>query len=91
MTCTSSASPQRERQLNRLIQELQPDLILFSGDIINLSYVEDPVAWQEAREILGEWQAPAGVYVVTGSPAVDLEHVFPQLVEGLNLCWLKED
>ena len=30
--------------------------------------------------------------MVTGSPAVDLEHVFPKLVEGLdNLCWLRDE
>ena len=81
----------RERQLNRLIAELKPDLILFSGDVINLSYIEDPVAWRDAREILSEWRAPAGVYGVTGSPAVDLEHVFPRLVEGMPLTWLKGD
>jgi predicted MPP superfamily phosphohydrolase len=83
---------QRERKLNQLIQELKPDLVLFSGDVLNLSYVEDPVAWQLAREILAQWSAPYGVYVVTGSPAVDLEHVFPRLVEGLdNLRWLRDE
>lgn len=83
---------ERERYLNRLVKRLKPDLILFSGDIINLSYIEDPIAWEEARKIICEWQAPGGVFFVTGSPAVDLEHVFPKLVEGLdNLQWLKED
>ncbi len=83
---------QRERHLNQLIQELKPDLILFSGDVINLSYLEDPVAQQDARVILGQWHAPYGVYMVTGSPAVDLEHVFPKLVSGLdNVCWLRDE
>ena len=81
----------REQQLNTLIRELKPDVILFSGDVINLSYVEDPQAWQAARSIMGAWQAPGGVYVVTGSPAVDLEHVFPSLVEGLPLRWLQDE
>jgi len=82
----------RERQLNQLIQSLRPDLILFSGDILNLSYLEDPEAWRAAREILQEWKAPYGTFVVTGSPAVDLEHVFPKLIDGMDhLCWLKED
>lgn len=83
---------QREKQLQRLITDLHPDLILFSGDIINLSFVEDPVAWQAARDILRQWTAPYGVYVVSGSPAVDLEHVFPHLVGDLeNLQWLREE
>lgn len=83
---------QRERHLNQLIEELKPDLILFSGDVLNLSYIEDPVAQQEAREILSQWRAPHGVYVVTGSPAVDMEHVYPKLVGGLdNLRWLRDE
>jgi uncharacterized protein len=81
----------RELQLNRLVLELKPDIILFSGDIINLSYVEDPVAWADARKILAEWHAPGGVFAVTGSPAVDLEQIFPRLVEGMPLTWLQED
>jgi predicted MPP superfamily phosphohydrolase len=82
----------RERLLNQRVRELKPDIILFSGDVINLSYIEDPVAWEEARKVLSEWHAPGGTFVVTGSPAVDLAHVFPRLVEGLdNLRWLRED
>lgn len=83
---------QREKHLNQLVEQIKPDIILFSGDVINLSYVEDPAAWSEARKILSQWRAPGGTFVVTGSPAVDLEHVFPRLVEGLdNLIWLRED
>lgn len=81
----------RERQLNRLVEEIKPDLILFSGDALNLSHVEDTVSWDCVREIWSQWRAPGGVYVVTGSPAVDLAHVFPKLVEGLPLRWLQED
>lgn len=82
----------REKHLLRLIDALHPDIILFSGDVINLSFVEDPSAWQAAREIMRQWKAPYGVYVVAGSPAVDLEHVFPHLVGDLdNLRWLRED
>lgn len=82
----------RERQLNQLIDSLQPDLIVFSGDILNLSYLEDPGAWQSAREIMEAWKAPCGTFVVTGSPAVDLDYVFPTLIDGMDhLTWLKED
>lgn len=81
----------RERQLVHLIDELKPDMILFSGDVINLSYIEDPEAWRHAREILAQWKAPGGVYAVAGSPAVDLAHVFPKLVDGLPIHWLQED
>ena len=82
---------ERERQLNRLIRELRPDVILFTGDILNLSYLDDPLAFEHARQILSEWQAPGGVYAVSGSPAVDLEELFPRLVEGTPLRWLRNE
>ena len=83
---------ERERRLNQLVAELKPDIILFSGDVLNLSYLDDPVAFQDGRKVLSEWRAPGGVFVVSGSPAVDLEHLFPRLVDGLdNLHWLRED
>jgi predicted MPP superfamily phosphohydrolase len=82
----------RERGLIELVRSAKPDLILFSGDFLNLSYLEDPRAWEVARAVLRELHAPLGVYVVTGSPAVDLESVVPQLLAGLdNLRWLRDE
>jgi predicted MPP superfamily phosphohydrolase len=81
----------RERQLVDLVKSTQPDLILFSGDILNLSYLKDPIAWQAARDIMREWIAPSGVYAVKGSPAVDLPDVFPTLLEGLAVHWLNDE
>ncbi len=78
----------RELQLNKLVEELKPDLILFSGDILNLSYIEDPLAIQQAQQIMRGWKAPYGVFLVSGSEAVDLEQVFPGLVNVLNAEWL---
>jgi uncharacterized protein len=81
----------RERQLNRMIRELQPDLILFSGDFLNLSYLKDAAAWEAVRQVLSEWQAPLGVYAVTGSPAVDLPENFPKLLEGTPIRLLQDE
>jgi predicted MPP superfamily phosphohydrolase len=82
---------QRELELNRLVRQLNPDIILFSGDILNLSYNEDPLAIEHARRIIQEWQAPLGVFFVTGSEAVDLEHVYPGLVKDLPVRWLNNE
>jgi predicted MPP superfamily phosphohydrolase len=82
----------RERKLNQMIEALKPDIILFSGDILNLSYIEDPIAWEDARKVMRKWRAPGGVFVVTGSPAVDLAKVFPRLMQGMeNLRWLRDE
>lgn len=78
----------RERQLNQMVKELQPDLILFSGDMLNLSYLEDPLAIQDAQAVIAEWHAPLGVYFVSGSEAVDLTHVFPSFVNNGSITRL---
>jgi uncharacterized protein len=61
----------REQHLNRLVQELQPDLILFSGDFVNLSNTHDPQSEADIRAIISQWQAPLGVYCVSGTPLVE--------------------
>lgn len=81
----------REIQLNEEVKKLQPDLILFSGDVLNLSYHRDALAIQQAREIMAQWQAPLGVYAVLGSPAVDLKEIAPQLFTGLPIHLLEEE
>ncbi|MEN4013269.1 MAG: metallophosphoesterase [Chloroflexota bacterium] len=82
---------EREIQLNEEIKKLQPDLILFSGDVLNLSFNRDPVAIQQAREVMAKWQSPMGVFAVLGSPAVDLKEVAPQIFTGLPIRLLEED
>jgi hypothetical protein len=81
----------RERQLIDLVKTLDVDLILFSGDFLNLSYLRDPAAWEAVRWVMGQLSAPRGVFAVTGSPAVDLPDVVPQLLDGLPLRWLHDE
>jgi predicted MPP superfamily phosphohydrolase len=82
----------RERQVVELARSLKPDVILYSGDFLNLSNVDDPVAWEQMRAILRELAAPLGVYVVTGSPPVDKPEVMPQLLGGLDhIRWLRDE
>jgi uncharacterized protein len=82
----------REHQLRRMLRELSPDVILFSGDFINLSYLDDPRARAVARTVLAELHAPLGVYAVSGSPAVDLPALVPKVLAGLdNIRWLQDE
>lgn len=80
----------RERRVLEKIKDLQPDLILFSGDLLNLSYLDDQVAKEAVRKFLNSLSAPRGVFGVSGSPAVDLPSLFPQLVDGTPLVWLND-
>ena len=81
----------REIALNKLVESLHPDLILFSGDILNLSYLKDQRAWQDARKVMSAWKAPMGVYAVSGSSAVDISDALPELIEDLPVHWLRDE
>ncbi len=74
----------RERRLNAMIASLQPDLIVFSGDFVNLSYTNDAQAKKDIRAIIGAWQAPFGVYCVPGTPNVEPITKVLEFVEGLS-------
>lgn len=80
----------REKLLNQQIQALKPDVILFSGDFLNLSYLEDPAAWDACGKIISAWQSPCGTFAVKGSPAVDLDHVVPILLQGMPVRLLDD-
>lgn len=81
----------RERQVVDYARSLKPDLILFSGDFLSFSHVHDPVAWDHARQVLRELSAPLGVYAVTGSQPVDEPSVVAQLLDGLDIRWLRDE
>lgn len=83
---------EREAQLLRLVKDLAPDLILFSGDFLNISYLDDKTAWNDCRAILRALSARLGVFAVSGSPAVDLPDLVPQLLEEVpNVRWLNDE
>lgn len=78
----------REAHLNALVEALAPDLILFSGDFVNLSYTHDEAAKAGIRRVISAWEAPLGVYCVPGTPIVEpLERVgeFVAGVESITL------
>jgi len=77
------ASP-RERELNRLIESLQPDIIVFTGDFVNITYTHDQQSKADIRAIIREWHAPLGVYCVPGTPVVEPLTRVMEFVEGLD-------
>ncbi len=80
----------REKAILAVLEEAKPDLILFSGDVLNLSYVHDDYAQQQAREFLAALHAPLGVFAVTGSPPVDPPDMFASLIDGTEVQWLAD-
>lgn len=82
----------RERQLLTLMERIQPDLIVFTGDVLNLSFVRDPLAVEEARTLMRHWRAPYGVYAVRGSPLVDVDGWVERIYAGLDhIAFLRDE
>ncbi|MCA0458555.1 MAG: metallophosphoesterase [Chloroflexi bacterium] len=78
----------RERHLNKVIAELKPDVIVFTGDFVNLSNTNDPRSESDIRTLISQWHAPLGVYCVSGTPLVEpLERVqaFTKDLDNLKL------
>jgi len=81
----------REQAVLDYARQLKPDLILLTGDYLNLSSVYDPEAQQGARHFLKQLKAPLGVYAVTGSPVVDREGIVPEIFNKLKIRWLNDE
>ncbi len=81
----------RERRVAQLIDELAPDVIVFSGDFVNLTYHTDPMTIASTRELISRWRAASGVFAISGSPVVENPDVVAQIVDGTGVCWLRDE
>jgi predicted MPP superfamily phosphohydrolase len=80
----------REERLIQMVQDIKPDLILYSGDFLNLSFVHDENAHQDCDALWSRLSAPLGVFVVSGSPGVDDPLLLQHLLPSLNVHWLRD-
>lgn len=62
---------EREKQVLALSQEMAPDLILFTGDYLNVSNARDPVSHSQLRAYIKEFRSGIGLYGVLGTPLAD--------------------
>ncbi|MBI4769767.1 MAG: hypothetical protein HY784_04960, partial [Chloroflexi bacterium] len=82
----------REGRVLAAVERLAPDVILFSGDLLNISYTGDPHAQAQAARWLNGLRAPLGVYAVIGSPAVDLPQVAADIyAQAPHVRWLRDE
>jgi hypothetical protein len=83
----------RERKLLDLAEELDPDLIVMTGDYLNLSSVCDPDAHDDIRDLIHELcrRTSGPLYAITGSPPVDRRGVVPEIFDGLDVTWLLDE
>jgi predicted MPP superfamily phosphohydrolase len=80
----------REAKIVRKVNALQPDLILFTGDYLNLSRLHDPVSAAHWREFVSQLEAPYGIYAVRGTLEPSLESM-AWLVDGTDVIWLEQE
>jgi uncharacterized protein len=83
----------REKRLMDLIKAHPADLLLLTGDYMNLSSVYDPEARQGVHDLLAHMAPlfPAGVYAITGSPVVDRDNIVPAIFTDLPIRWLDDE
>jgi predicted MPP superfamily phosphohydrolase len=65
----------REEKMLKWIKDLRPDLIVYTGDLLNFSYLDDERARADCLQLLKQLHAPLGVYAVPGTPLIDTPDV----------------
>ncbi len=80
----------REQTVLDQAAALQPDLIVLTGDYVNVDYASDPTTWQETRGLLSQLHAPLGVYAITGTPGVDTKDGVQAMFSGLDIVLLQD-
>ncbi|GAB4144566.1 MAG: hypothetical protein Fur0021_01240 [Candidatus Promineifilaceae bacterium] len=81
----------RERWVLALARQANPDLILITGDYLNLSYVYDEAAQAASRQVLRQFAAPLGVYATLGSPPLDVREIMPAFFQDLPIHLLRHE
>ncbi len=79
----------REAKLLTWLSELHPDVILYTGDLLNFSYLEDETARAECVSFLQQLHAPLGVYAVPGTPLIDRPDILAAITPHVpHIRWL---
>lgn len=80
----------REAALIEEINRLNPDLITISGDHINLSYLDDPIAISHFQALMNQLHPPYGIWATRGSVEPQPEQM-ARLVAGTEVHWLENE
>jgi hypothetical protein len=73
------------------MEEVQPDVILVTGDYLNLSFNLDTEAYRQVQIFLSHLSAPQGVYAVLGTPTVDLWELIAPVFDDLPVTLLRDE
>jgi predicted MPP superfamily phosphohydrolase len=80
----------RETDVVRRVNALQPDIIVLTGDYLNLSNIRDPEAAEDFRHLVAQLEAPYGIYAVRGTVEA-APKTMARLLEGTNVVWLEQE
>jgi predicted MPP superfamily phosphohydrolase len=81
----------REERVVMLAKKAKADLIVITGDYVNLSYNRDPETLQQVRQLLRRFQAPQGVFATLGSPPVDLRETVVPIFQQLPVQLMRHE
>jgi predicted MPP superfamily phosphohydrolase len=79
----------REATIVRKVNAFKPDLIVFTGDYLNLSHLHDPMSADHWRQLVSQLEAPYGKYAVRGTVEPTPESM-AWLIEGTDVIWLEQ-
>jgi len=80
----------REASVVRKVNALQPDIIVLTGDYLNLSRLSDATSAAHFRQFVAQLKAPYGIHAVRGSVEPTPESM-AWLVEGTDVVWLEQE
>jgi predicted MPP superfamily phosphohydrolase len=80
----------READIVREVNALRPDLIVLTGDYLNLSYLHDPAAAEHFRRFIAQLEAPYGIYAVRGT-VEPVPGMMAELVRDTGIVWLEQE
>jgi predicted MPP superfamily phosphohydrolase len=83
-------SSYREADLVRRVNALQPDLIVLTGDYLNLSRLTDHTSAEHWRALVSQLDAPYGIYATRGTVEPTPAYM-ASLIEGTNVVWLEQE
>lgn len=81
----------RDEAILSMVKALQPDIIVLTGDYMNIDYTRDEQTRRETRLVLEQLSAPMGIYAILGTPGVDLRDAMPALFNSLDIQLLNNE
>lgn len=81
----------REEKILKRINSIRPDLILFTGDFLNLSNIRNQKSIDQIIALFNALSEISPIYYVSGSPAVDIHEVVQTIQDDINAVRLHNE